>query len=358
MRYHLSLYEPAAACSLGTAQTPTAYLPDYSAGSPSHWWEEAVQEVCRTSEDPNTIENVLRLLPAPSNTIDLLSKRNVRWLKTCLQVICEAKSYQVPPYKSQKCTAQAIVDAITWRQSPPSWNGEWIISALMGSTEIPTIAEKFDFQIQSMFSRTTIQDWVAWRFGYPNNSTNFLDTVIQVRNGLIHYAQSHGTVKLTSLLKALPSQQPLPRWILSTAISFDASSHPSIPVRFIIDPIDQLFTEQQSNLPLLIQHLLIIETLFTLKIVNSTDVTWSTPFSVDFLLWKSINRETPQMLAESNTKSMEKLFLGISPRQIFQNDRRVKDIGKDWSDFSDDVLACLNADAWVTGYVIELAEVR
>lgn len=69
--------EPTAACSLGTAQSATAYLPTYSAASPQYWWEEAVQEVCQTS-NPDAVNNALRLFPAPSNAIALLSKRGER----------------------------------------------------------------------------------------------------------------------------------------------------------------------------------------------------------------------------------------------------------------------------------------
>lgn len=325
--------------------------------SPLCWWQHAVREVCRTSNDAHAVKNALRLFPTHENTVALLSNRGEIWLNNCLQVICEAQAIKVPHCNSPKSTAQNIVDIATSRRPPLPWNGDWIVPALQGETAIPIIAEQLDFEIHREFSKTTIPDWVAWRLGYANDITDFLDAMIVARDRLTCYAQSHGTAKLESLLQALPSQQPLPHWVLSSAISRDNSSLPTTHLRFIIDPIEQL-TEQRSDFQLLIQHLLILETRFQLTIVNSTDVNWSTPFPTDFSLLRSINTLSPWMLAESITKAVEEVFLGVSTAHIARNDRRVKDIGMNWSAFSDDVLACLNADPGVLDYVKELVDVR
>jgi hypothetical protein len=353
----LPSYEPTAVDSLSPAQNGSVFLPQYSHTSPRYWWEEAVHEVCQTS-DPGAVYNALRLLPVPSDAIALLSKRGEGWLNTCLEVTCKRHNVEVPPCNSPESTARTIVDIITRRRSRPPWNGDWIVPALQGKTAIPIIAEQLDFEIHREFSKTTIPEWVAWRLGYPNDITDFLDTIIIVRDRLICYAQSHGTARLESLLQALPSQQPLPQWILSSAISYDNLTLPTTRLRFIIDPIERVLIGQQSDFRLLIQHLLILETRFQLKIVNSSDVTWSAPFPIDFWLWRSINTLSPRMLAKSITKVVKGLFRRVSPANITRNDRHVKDVGTNWSAFSDDVLACLNADAGVVDYVKDLVDVR
>jgi hypothetical protein len=173
-----------------------------------------------------------------------------------------------------------------------------------------------------MFSGTTCSSWVAHYLEYSNDITTMLNSVVNLRNKLIYYAQCHGTGTLTSVLEALPSQHHLPRWILSTAISSDASAYIFTTLRFITDPIEQQFTELRSDFPRLIEHLS-IDTHFRLKIVDSLDTTWSTPFSVNFSLWESIREEIPQKLAESKTEAAHKLFLGISVGQIARNEGRV-----------------------------------
>ena len=329
---------------------------DQTPFGPPCWWQHAVQEVCRNSNDPRDVKNALRLFPTPDNTVVLLSNRGEKWLNTCLQVICEAQAITVPLCNSPKSMAQKIVEIITWRPEPRPWNADWVIEALKeGTMDIATIAEKLGFQLHDMISWTTIPGWVALCLGYPNNNTNFLDATIKVRNELIHYAQSHGTAKLASLLNALPSQQPVLPWILSTAMSYDTSSHPAKSLQFIIDPVEQILAEQQFDFPVLIEHLLIIETRFQL---NSDEVTWSAPFPIDFSLWQSIKNRPPSILAESNTKAVELLFHGISFTHIAQNDRRVRDVGEHWSAYSNDILACLNADAGMVDYIKELAKVR
>ena len=64
------------------------------------------------------------------------------------------------------------------------------------------------------------------------------------------------------------------------------------------------------------------------------------------------------MLAKSITKVVKGLFRKVSTANITRNDRYVKDVGTNWSAFSDDVLACLNADAGVVDYVKYLVDVR
>jgi hypothetical protein len=73
---------------------------------------------------------------------------------------------------------------------------------------------------------------------------------------------------------------------------------------------------------------------------------------MDLSLWQNIRILPPQALAISITKDVEKLFYGPAART------HLKDICRNWSDFTDDFLACLNADKWVTGYVKELVDVR
>ena len=328
---------------------------------PLCWWQHAVQEVCRTS-NPHAVKNALRLFPAPDNTVALLSNRGEEWLNACLQVICEGQAIEVPLCNSPQSTAQKILVISRRRPAPPPWDGDWVIEALEeGTMAIATIAEKLEFQIHDMISWTTIPGLVALCFGYPNDNTNTLDATIKFRNELIHYAHSHGShgaAQLASLRNALPSQQPVLFWILSTAISGDTWSHPTVSLQFIINPIKKTLAEQRSDFPVLIEHLLIIETRFRLKIVTSADVNWSAPFPTDFSLWQSIRNLPPPLLAEANTKTVELLFHGISLAHIAQNDRRVRDIGENWSAYSDDILACLNVDAGVVDYVKELVEVR
>jgi hypothetical protein len=321
--------------------------------SPQCWWQHAVGEVCRTSNDPHAVKNALRLFPTSDNTVALLSNRGEIWLNTCLQVICEAQAIEVPRCNSSKSAARNIVDIARRRRPPLPSTEDRVISNLTGTTEPPIIADNFNAHIENMFSMTIFRDWVALCFGYRND---FLDKIVKVRDRLIGYAQGYGTAKLASVLEALPSQQPLARWILSTAISHDISSDPITSLRFIIDPIERLLTEHRHNFPLLIQHLLIIEARFHLKVVTSDKINWSAPFSMDFSLWRSMRNLPPQTLAISITKNVEKIFSGILHGPT---DRiRLKGICQNWTDFAEDIRVCLKVDTWVKGYVKELVDVR
>jgi len=62
------------------------------------------------------------------------------------------------------------------------------------------------------------------------------------------------------------------------------------------------------------------------------------------------------MLAKSITKVVKGLFYRVSLANITRNNRHVKDVSTNWSAFSNDILACLNADARVVDYVKDLVD--
>jgi hypothetical protein len=154
----------------------------------------------------------------------------------------------------------------------------------------------------------------------------------------------------------LPSLQPLPCWIVSTAISSDTSSDPSEALRFFLDPIYQLLHEQSSDILLIVRKLSILSTRFKLKVVNATDVNWPKPFSTDFFFWESIQKDSAEDLAKSNTSFVSDLFSRVSPRDLLCHSEYMKHIGRVWSDFVDEILACLILDGKLTSYFIDFAE--
>jgi hypothetical protein len=203
--------------SLNADQThrwPTAYLPSYSTVNPSYWWEEAAQEVLRTSHDFDDIKLACKFAPGLDLTVaaTLLSNRRKGWLDAFLNVLCREEAVEKPSCGSLLSTAEAIVAIIRRRRLSPAleWNGTWIFSALTSSTaDIPTIAEKLDAQIHSTFCTFTFADWVAWCCGYRNDFiSNFLDTLFNFRNNLVRHVQQHSMAVTRLLLLQKASLYP------------------------------------------------------------------------------------------------------------------------------------------------------
>ena len=175
---------------------PTAYLPSYSTVSSLCWWREAASELLQTSYDFDDIKLICKFAPGLNPTIaaTLLSRRRKGWLDAFLNVLCRDEAPENPPCDSLLSTAEAIVDIIRRRPLSPAlgWNGDWIFSALISSTDIATIAETLDAQIHSTFCTIPFEDWVEWCCGYQNDGiSNFLDTVFNFRNGLARYVPRH-----------------------------------------------------------------------------------------------------------------------------------------------------------------------
>ncbi len=155
----------------------------------------------------------------------------------------------------------------------------------------------------------------------------------------------------------MPSQQPLVRWLVSTAVSFDISSNPSEALRSFLDPITQQFKEHNPSISAVCQRLSILNTRFELKVIHATDPKWPIPFSVNFAVWEFIQRHTPQELAEFYTSRVSEFFQGIAIADLLSDNGHMVVVGRMWSKSSDDFLACLSVDKQLTSYFIHAAEV-
>ncbi|RDL30468.1 uncharacterized protein BP5553_10346 [Venustampulla echinocandica] len=144
--------------------TPTALLPSYSTSSPLHWMKEEASEVLLTTHDFDTGRLTCEFVPSldPVVAATVLSKRRRGWLGAFLKVLCRSHAAREPSCDSPLSTATAIVGIIRRRLvSPaPEWNVAWIFSALTSSTDISTISEKLNAQIDSVFSRISFRDWL------------------------------------------------------------------------------------------------------------------------------------------------------------------------------------------------------
>jgi hypothetical protein len=81
------------------------------------------------------------------------------------------------------------------------------------------------------------------------------------------------------------------------------------------------------------------------------------PLSTDFTLWENVQKGTPEELARSNTKSVQRLFSLLSQEDVLQNGPSMQSVREDQSNLSDDVWACLAADRSHGDYFMKLAEV-
>ncbi|TVY14153.1 hypothetical protein LARI1_G007778 [Lachnellula arida] len=345
--------------------TPTALLPSYSPSSPSCWMKEEAIRTLQTSHDFYIIRTICKFVPGldPAVSATVLSKRWKLWLDAFLKVLCQREVIQEPPCDSPLSTAEAIVRIIRRRQlSPaPEWDGAWIFSALNSSTDISTIAEKFDAQMHSVFSRITFEDWVEWTYGFPNDPIqSLLNTGFNLRNNLARSVQNHTIMvdRLQLLQKVLPSRHPLPLWIVSTAIASDTISEPSEALRFFIDPIKQRDKEQSSGILSVVQRFSILNTRHELQIIGATDIKWPKPFSTDFYFWESIQINSPLDLAKSNTESVSKLYRKLAAEDVLDNSEYMKGIERRWSDLSIDILACLIINENLTVYFMDFAKAR
>jgi hypothetical protein len=116
---------------------------------------------------------------------------------------------------------------------------------------------------------------------------------------------------------------------------------------------------QSSSILQITQRLSILEARFKLRIENSDGRSLGdTPLSTDFILWESIQNENPQDLARSYTESVTRLFYPLSFEDVLHGGPYMKNIRQEWSNYSEDVYACLSTDGKLADFFMELAKVR
>ncbi|ESZ95954.1 hypothetical protein SBOR_3646 [Sclerotinia borealis F-4128] len=311
-----------AACSIDADQA--ILIPGHSLVGPSSWWKEAAKEVLETSSDFDLVIRTVKFIPLPDPQLAaaLLSKRHETWIKH----LFPGGAIEGP---LQSFDVEQLVASIKGDRP-----------RLQGGME----TEKLDNQMQWEFCRIKFSEWIAWICGVESvNVSHLLDTLFNFRNALAEHARQH-----EDFLEKLgfPSQQPLPRWILSTAIKYDVSSEPSDALVSFFKPIaqqfeepSQQFKERYSSISALGQKLAILHARFTSKVVCHTDPDWSAPFSTNFSLWERIQKKSPQELADPVV-----------------GDGCTKDLARTSSDFADEVFAYLSADKNLTSYIMDLAE--
>jgi hypothetical protein len=156
-------------------------------------------------------------------------------------------------------------------------------------------------------------------------------------------------------------EHPLSRWIVATALSFDASSppNPSNALRFLFHPIKQQLQKQSSSILPIIQRLLILEARFKSRIENTDGRSLDDkPLSTDFTFFESVQKWCPEDLAISITESMTRLFKLLSPDDVLRDGPHMQNISENRSNLSNNVWACLAADGNYTSYFLSLAEVH
>jgi len=117
----------------------------------------------------------------------------------------------------------------------------------------------------------------------------------------------------------------------------------------------KLVAKQSYDVMQMVRRFSILNTRFGYIIERTIDFDWRYPFSVEFPLLDTIERCTPESLAESVTASVTTLFSGVSMEDGICYGPTVEAIFAHWSELSDDVAVCLIADSNFAGYMTELA---
>jgi hypothetical protein len=164
-------------------------------------------EILGTTHNFDAARLICEFVPGlePTVAAAVLSKRQEGWLGAFLKVLCRRQAIQEPSCNSLLSRANAIVGIIRGRPLSPTlaWDGVRIFSALNSTEDVSIIAEQFDAQIHSVFSRITSRDWLEWYYGFSNYPIqSLLHACLNLRNDLARSVQEH-----TQMFERLQSLQ-------------------------------------------------------------------------------------------------------------------------------------------------------
>jgi hypothetical protein len=169
-----------------TASTHLPSCSDAVDGIASQWWEEAAQEVPKTSPNFNNLSLVLKFIcfQDPDTAIKALSGRRIWLLDAWLSILCGKRRWECSCDRPSS-KAKYIVEIFRPRRlSPvPVWSGEWIFQSMSSPMDVTAIARKLDFSICEVFGKIPSKSWISWALGSGDDDvSNFNDAVLNFRD--------------------------------------------------------------------------------------------------------------------------------------------------------------------------------
>jgi hypothetical protein len=179
-------------------QQPAASSPPTSDLLP-RWWEEPAGNLLSTSSRLDHIILVCEhdLFSDPGTPIEALCKQPA----SRLDDLCKTLGEHGLLSSDKPTKAEQIVRSLRGPALPaPAWDGSWLISAMGSPMDVGGVAAKLDWSICSVFCKIRHRVWVKRLLGYSHGGVSaFLDTVLNLRNGIARFLQSSPLDKWESL---------------------------------------------------------------------------------------------------------------------------------------------------------------
>ncbi|KAM3066228.1 hypothetical protein ACMFMG_012131 [Clarireedia jacksonii] len=222
--------------------------------------------------------------------------------------------------------------------SPPKepradW-GNSIAFDIKSHLEPNILAERIDFETRIAFTRIPYTAWIWFALGYKDTATCcFLDTISNIRDNLSRdYRQIFGSKELNKAeLVVKDAVQPFLR------------------------PIFDIFANPDLDLVSVVIRLEILNLRFRREFVHINDVNWSKSLSTDFSILDILEQKDSETAAKSLTLT-DLISFDLNINDIYNLDRSLKEIRKQWDILHYDVVDCITVDRRYISSIVEITK--
>ncbi|KAF4635362.1 hypothetical protein G7Y89_g2732 [Cudoniella acicularis] len=327
----------------------------------SRWWEKDGCEILKTSDNFHEVGLVLKFSLFQDTKVPLqaLAGRQGSWLRAFLCNLLGIRDDAAVHENDGSWTANEIFrlcrQANSLSHRATDWS--WILTDIASQVSATEIGEKLDAAMSLAFVEVPLHFWVRHLLGYKDVvASEFFNALSNSRNDFSQYLQELGLARSKWEELSEKVQTPLAQWMISTSLrSYEASPDPIDALFPIFDPIQELFTTPHHNLIPLLERLAFLAEKSKYKLLRQSDRGFLDIFSTNFSFLDYLS--APEDFAKSITNNDDKLFQCISYENILDpSQEHLRTLGRQSSNLSDDVAACITISSSWLPHTIKLAE--
>ncbi|OJD12723.1 hypothetical protein AJ78_06722 [Emergomyces pasteurianus Ep9510] len=217
----------------------------------------------------------------------------------------------------------------------------WFPTTPSSDHHYETIARELNEESYLQFKAVRFEDWVHYSLGYPTPSVEWFLTQ---HSKLSSYLMDHFNEfadqarKYAEVEKHLRSGNPFAHQAVLCCLkakgiveSDDGPRSTHQLMRFLTIPIQNLFTEKQNGLIMMLKKLVVLQIRFNRGYHQGSDVNWDGHFEAESpLLDEFFEASSPRALARSLTHTDDRDFTGFSVRSFVTEDSKFRQLTANW----------------------------
>ncbi|KAI9766710.1 MAG: hypothetical protein M1840_006354 [Geoglossum simile] len=242
---------------------------------------------------------------------------------------------------------QGILGLLPQRPPPPNLVWEWTPQDALYKTDVESIATEIDRASYSQFRQIPFEGWVRYVLGYPEASVEkFLDQHHILCHQLSCFLsnQPEASKKFSQVEEELQNRSPFAHWVVVNSLR--QPPHGSILssscASFIVDPLRELFVNENRELSEILKELALLSVRFQQSYMREEVICWER-FWTDTKFFTLLCNNSPRDIGNHITTVDLNALGRLRPQDVIDISNYIRRLDTRWRNL------CLEVELVVTG---------